>query len=347
MRQKTGAVLFGLGLLCVVAAVGLVGLIVPALKQVPYDVTPPDIVVVAPSATFVSARTLPGGEPAVTVETGTLRSETGIKPDNEAAAELTGSLAGETLIWNVYQATDWVDRDLPVNRAESRIALDRVSGAAAEWDGQCYSDTEAVESGTTGCEAGSITYAGQLYLFPFDTKKQTYQYFDGILRQSLPMLYQGEEEVAGLETYRFEQTVPQRELDLDEETLTQLLGFLAPEATTATMTYRASRTLWVEPMTGGILGYREQQHQELVPDVGSPVVIFNATFQYDDATADAVIEQARDGRAQLFLLGRNLPIGLLVAGVLAAAAGFMLVFVRRATATRPADATGGEPAQTS
>lgn len=341
MRQKIGAALFGLGLLCVAVAVGLVWLIVPALKQVPYDVTPPDIVVVAPSATFVSARTLPDGDPAVTVETGTLRSATGIKPDNEAAAELAGSLAGETLIWNVYQATDWVDRDLPVNRAESRIALDRVSGAAVEWDGQCYHDMEAVESGTTGCEAGSIAYAGQLYLFPFDTKRQTYQYFDGVLRQSLPMLYQGEEEVAGLETYRFEQTVPQRELDMDEETLTQLLGFLAPEATTATMTYRASRTLWVEPMTGGILGYREQQRQELVPDVGPPVVIFDATFQYDDATADAVVEQASDGRAQLLLLGRYLPTGMLVVGVLVAVAGLMLVFVRRAVAPRSAeDATG-------
>lgn len=346
MRQKVGAALFSLGLLCVVAAVGLVWLIVPALKQVPYDVTPPDIVVVAPSATFVSARMLPGGDPAVTVETGTLRSATGIKPDNETAAELTGQLAGETLIWNVYQATDWVDRDLPVERSESRIALDRVSGAAADWEGQCYNDVAAVELGATRCEAGNIAYTGQLYLFPFDTKKQTYQYFDSTLHQSLPMLYQDAEEIAGLETYRFEQNIPQRDLDMDEETLTQLLGFLAPQATTATMSYRASRTLWVEPMTGGILGYRDQQHHELVPDAGPPVVIFNATFQYDDATADAVLEQARDGRAQLLLLGRYLPIGLLVAGVLAAAAGFALVFVRRTPATRPADAAGAEPTQT-
>lgn len=339
MRQKIGAALFGLGLLCVVAAVGLVWLIVPALKQVPYDVTPPDIVVVAPSATFVSARTLPNGDPAVTVETGTLRSATGIKPDNDTAAELTGSLAGETLIWNVYQATDWVDRDLPVERSESRIALDRVSGAAAEWEGQCYNDVVAEELGATGCKAGNIAYTGQLYLFPFDTKKQTYQYFDSTLRQSLPMRYQGAEEIAGLETYRFEQTIPQRGLDMDEETLAQLLGFLAPEATGATMSYRASRTLWVEPMTGGILGYRDQQHHELVPDVGPPVVILSATFQYDDATADAVIEQAKDGRAQLLLFGRYLPIGVLVVGFLAAGAGFVLARRGRSRGPGPATAT--------
>src|SRR6187401_3182367 len=110
MRRVAGATLFGLGLLCVVAAAALAWLIVPALSQVPYDLKPPDVVVVAPDAKFVSARLLASGE-----------------PDYEAAAALTGDLAGSTLIWNVYQATDWTDEQVPINRAESRIALDRKS----------------------------------------------------------------------------------------------------------------------------------------------------------------------------------------------------------------------------
>ncbi len=336
MQRTVGAALFGLGSLCVGVAAGMALLIVPALKQVPYDLTPPEIAVVAQDATFVSAQAVTGGDPVVSVERGTLRSVTGIKTDNNTAAELTGSLADNTLIWNVYQATDWVDRNIPIERAESRIALDRVSGAAVEWEGQCYNDVKVVQPDTTGCESGSIAFAGQLYLFPFDTKKQTYQYFDGTLRQSLPLVYRGEDEVASLDTYRFEQTVPRQDLNIDEEALGGLLAYLAPGATTATMSYQASRTIWVEPSTGVIVAYREQQSRELVPDTGPPVVIFDASFQYDDATADAVLDQAREGRSQLLLLGRYLPIGLLVVGVLAAVAGIVLVrrVPRRAPAVR-------------
>src|SRR5690349_12062930 len=101
MRRVAGAMLFGLGLLCVVAAAALAWLIVPALKKVPYDLVPPKTVLNAPGATFVSARLLPGNTPSVAVEQATLRNTTGVKPDYEAAANLSGDLAGNTLIWNV------------------------------------------------------------------------------------------------------------------------------------------------------------------------------------------------------------------------------------------------------
>ncbi|GIE85817.1 DUF3068 domain-containing protein [Actinoplanes regularis] len=325
MRRFAGALLFGLGVLSVVAAAALAWLVVPALKRVPFDMKPPDVVVNAPDATFVSARVLSDGTPKVAVERGTLRNTTGIKPGYKDAAALDGKLAGNTLIWNVYQATDWVDQQVPISRAESRIALDRVSGAAVAWKGQCYNDVKVDKQDTTICQPGSITFTGQLYLFPFGTEKKTYQYFDGTLRRSLPMAYRGTEKVAGLRTYRFEQIVPRQDLAADDETVAGLLGFLAPKAKTATMSYQASRTLWVEPMTGAIVAYREQQHRELTPDTGAAIPILDATFQYDKATADTIVDQARDGRSQLLLYGRYLPIGLLLAGILAAVAGLMVL----------------------
>lgn len=330
MRRVTGAMLFGLGLLCVVAAAALAWLIVPSLSQVPYDLKPPDVVVNAPGATFVAARTLPDGSPSIRVEQGTLRNMTGVKPDYKAAADLTGELAGKTLIWNVYQATDWVDQDVPINRSETHIALDRKSGAAVPWQGQCYNDVKVAKQADTTCEPGNIEFSGQLYLFPFGTQKKTYQYFDGTLRAALPMAYQGEDKVAGLPTYRFEQVVPQQNLQVDKETMDGLLGFLAPKAKTGTMNYEASRTLWVEPMTGAIVAYREQQHRQLVPDNAPAIDILAANFQYDKATADAIVKQAKDGRNQLLLFGRYLPIGLVVAGLVAIVAGLMIT--RRAPA---------------
>jgi hypothetical protein len=324
MRRIAGAMLFGLGLLCVIAGAALAWLIVPKLRQVPYDMKPPDVVLNAPGATFVSARTLPSGAPSVTVEQGTLRNTTGIKPDYKAAADLSGSLANKTLIWNVYQATDWVENNVPINRSESRIALDRRSGAAVAWKGQCYNDVKVDKQDTSSCEPGNISYTGQLYLFPFGTQKKTYQYFDGTLRKSLPMTYQGQEKVAGLQTYRFQQTVPQQNLEVDQETLSGLLGFLAPTAKTGTMNYEASRTLWVEPMTGAIVAYTDREHRQLVPDGGQPIDILNATFQYDKATGDTIVDQARTGRSQLLMFGRYLPIGLLVVGLVAMVAAVMI-----------------------
>lgn len=324
MRRFTGALLFAIGSLCIVAAAALAWLVVPALKQVPYSLKPPNVVVEAPDATFVSARLLADNQPQVAVEHGTLRNTTGVKPDYNAAAGLSGTLAGKTLIWNVYQATDWVDQKVPISRSESRIALDRISGAAVTWKGQCYNDVKVTTTATSVCQPGNIAYTGQLYLFPFGTGKKTYQYFDGTLRTSLPMQYQGTETVAGLPTYRFVQTVARQQVATDSETLSGLLGFLAPKAKTGAMYYQDTRTLWVEPMTGAIVAYREQMRRELVPDVGDTIPVVDATFQYDKATSDAIVKEARTGRDQLLTYGRYLPIGLLVIGVLAVGAGLLI-----------------------
>jgi hypothetical protein len=328
-RQLVGAALFGFGLLCVLVAAALVWVVVPMERKVPFDLKPPDVVVVAQNATFVQAKSRADGSASLTVEHGGLQSRTGVLPDYKAAADLTGKLADNTLIWNVYQATDRVGTKEPINRAETRIALDRVSGAAANWPGQCYNESKADPKKNVGCNPGNIQFTGQLYLFPFGTRKQTYQYWDGSLRKALPIEYQGEEKYNGVPSYRFRQVVPQQNLDTDGDTLKALLGFLAPGATTGTMSYAATRTLWVEPQTGAIVGYQEQQHRELVPDTGARVVLLDAGFQYDDATRKAVKDQAVQGRTLILLLGRFVPIGLLVVGLLAMVLGVLLA--RRVT----------------
>ncbi|MFC7528492.1 DUF3068 domain-containing protein [Actinoplanes sp. GCM10030250] len=323
-RRITGAALFGLGLLCLLLAGALVWVIVPSQRKVPLDLVPPDVTVEGQNASFVQAKQLPDGSLQVVVENAGLRSRTGIKPDFEAAAGLTGDLADNTLIWNVYHATDRADTGEAINRSESRIALDRVSGAAVPWEGQCHNETKEDPSQNIACVPGNVQFEGQLYLFPFGTQKTTYQYWDSSLHHALPMEYQAEEEFNNIPAYRFVQQVPQQVVDMNPQQLSALLGFLAPGATTGTVNYQANRTLWVEPQTGAIVGYREQQRRELVPNSGSPVVIFDADLQYDQATLDVVGEQASNGRSQLLLLGRYLPIGLVVLGIALLVAGFLI-----------------------
>jgi hypothetical protein len=335
-RRITGATLFGLGVLCLLLAGALVWIIVPSQRKVPLDLIPPDVVVQAGSATFVQAKVLPDGTPQIAVQTAGLKSATGIKPDFQAAADLPAGLVDDTLIWNVYHATDRLDTAEPINRSESRIALDRVSGAAVDWDGQCHS-----ESAGEACVPGNAHFTGQLYLFPFGTEKTTYQYWDSTLHSALPMVYQAEENYNDLPAYRFQQQIPQQPVTMDPESLSGLLGFLAPGATSGTVTYQATRTLWVEPETGAIVGYREQQHRELVPNVGAPVVIFDADLTYDEPTLKAVHDQAADGRTLLILLSFWVPLGLLILGLALMIWGFLLV--RRPSRThQPAHAADPE-----
>lgn len=344
-RQVASAALFGLGLLCLVVAAALAWVIVPSQSQYPFDTQPPDVVVAASNATFVQAKTLADGDVQVGVEHGGLTNRTGIKPDFDAAAKLGGELAGKTLIWNVYQATDRADNGEPINRAESRIALDRKSGAAVPWSGQCYNDVKEDNTPDAGCVPGNISFAGQLYLFPFGTQKKTYQYWDSGLEEALPMAYETEENYNGFPTYRFHQEILQQDLQTDSETIAGLLGVLAPGAHDGTMTYRASRTLWVEPRTGAIVGYEEVQHRELVPDVGARVVLFDASFQYDEPTKEAIRKVTADGRNLLLLLGVYLPIGLAVLGLVLLVAG-ILIGRRRPKADQHVAAHAAEPEPT-
>ncbi|BAL87150.1 hypothetical protein AMIS_19300 [Actinoplanes missouriensis 431] len=334
-RRLTGVTLFGLGVLCLLLAGGLAWIIVPSQKKVPLDLIPPDVVVADDSATFAQAK-----DGQVTVEQAGLRSRTGITPDFRAAADLTGDLADETLIWNVFHATDRADTGEAINRAESRVALDRRSGAAVDWEGQCHSENPGV-----ACLAGNVDFEGQLYLFPFGTEKKTYQYWDSALHRALPMEYTAEENFNGLPTYRFEQQIPQQAVDMDPTSLAGLMAFLAPGATTGTVNYRAARTLWVEPKTGAIVGYREQQHRELVPDSGAPIVIFDADLQYDQDTLAALHDQAAGGRTQLMLLGFWVPIILVLIGLALMIGGFLLTRGAPGTGRRtPAHAAEPEPA---
>ncbi|GAA1637923.1 DUF3068 domain-containing protein [Actinoplanes couchii] len=327
MKRIIGTTLFGLGILSLLLAIALAWVVVPSQRKVPLDLVPPDVVVEDTSASFVQAKVLPDGTPQVAVQSAGLRSATGIKPDFATAAQLDG----DTLIWNVYHATSRSDTNEMINRSESRVALDRVSGAAVPWDGQCHTETTA--------PCAPISFAGQLYLFPFGTEKRAYQYWDSTLGKALPIGYQAEERFNGLATYRFQQQVPEQPAEMDAETLDGLLGFLAPEAATGSITYRATRTLWVEPRTGAIVGYREQQNRTLVPDTGTPVTIFDADLQYDQATLDAVRTEAQSGVALLTLLGLWVPSGLAVLGLVLIAAGFLLSRSPRPRGEHRADET--------
>jgi hypothetical protein len=329
MKRVVGSVLFGTGLFLVVVAVALAFVVTPRVSKMPLDLEPPETVLSGPNATFVQAKRT-GDNLEIAVQHGDLTAINGIKPDVEEAAKLTGDLADKTVVWTVYQAIKRSDNDELINASQSRIAMDRESGAAVDWDGQCYTDGDGEP-----CESGSISYDGQLYAFPFGTEKKTYQYFDSTLKRPLPIHYQATEKVEGLTVYKFVQEVPEQQVDMDAELVHGLLGVFAPTATDGVVRYRTTRTLWVEPVTGSVVDYQDAQHRELVADTGERTVLIDAVFRYTPETRATIVDKASDGRSMLMALSRYVPIVLAVLGLGLLVLGYLVARSGRAPAREP------------
>ncbi|WP_433551940.1 DUF3068 domain-containing protein [Micromonospora zamorensis] len=321
-HRATGAVLFGSGVLLLALAAGLVFVVKPAMTKLPYDLEASTSVAEAKGATFLH---ITNG--AIAIRQGDLKSTVLVTPNREQTANLSGDLDGDTVVWTVGQTVNRTDTKELVNAYGAMLALDRVSGAAAKWDGQYLDDTGTREK---------VSFAGQVYKFPFNTEKRSYDVFDRDLRKSLPAEFKGTEDVDGLEAYRFEQVITDQQLNLAADRVALLLGALAPGATQGKMTYSNTRTLWIDPVTGSYVKVREQQSKTLVPDVGTPVSLLNADFVYNDATVEASVKRADESRSQLAILGVYAPIGLAVLALLLIVAG--LLVTRRGGAASAAEA---------
>ncbi|PWR12789.1 DUF3068 domain-containing protein [Micromonospora acroterricola] len=321
-HRAIGAVLFGGGVLLLALAAGLVFVVKPAVTKLPYDLKPATSVAEAKGATFLQ---ITNG--TIAINQADLRSTVLVSPNRDLTGKLSGDLDGKAVVWTVGQTVDRTDTKELINAYGAELALDRVSGAALNWDGQWLDDTG---------ERQRIQFTEQVYKFPFGTEKKDYKIFDRDLRADTPAKFTGTENVEGIEAYRFEQVITDQALNLDAERVKLLLGSLAPGATTGKVVYSNTRTVWVDPVTGSYLKVREVQRKNLVPDVGAPAVLLNADFSYNDETVASSVERAKESRGQLTLLGVYAPIGLALLGLLLIAGGLLLA--RRGAAAPVAEA---------
>ncbi|MEU7901450.1 DUF3068 domain-containing protein [Actinoplanes sp. NPDC049118] len=336
MKARLGAVLFGIGVFVVVVAAGCAFYVAPAVARLPYDLAMckndtqsgclRNTVARAENARFL--QTKGGDTPVVAIQTGTLESVTEIQPRPDLTeSEITGDLEGEAVVWNGYGTVTWVEQNFMVTQYKAQLAIDRDTAAAVEWKNQFLQD-----AGPTG--DSTAVFAGQLYKFPFGTEKKDYQYFDRDLRKALPIQFQGTETIKGLETYRFQQVIPETPLNLSAERVSGLLGNFAPGATSGQVTYSNTRTIWVEPVSGVFIKGQEVQKKTLVPNTGAPTGLLEASFVYTDKTVSNNVQSAGDTKSQVLLISRYLPIGLAVLGAVLLIVGLILVTTGRRSAAR-------------
>lgn len=344
MRRFVGAVLIGIGALFIVVAVGLPLYVAPAVTKLPYDmqVCPEDPAEPAPDgclkpsvaeatgATFLNIS-------ALAIETGTLQSTTWVRPQPKTTADWqrSGKLGDNAIVWDVYSNARWSDGgDALISGYSTSLALDRVSGAAVDWDGQWLDESNL---GNT-VAMGNIKYEGQIYKFPFNTEQKDYLIYDRDIRRALPTKFIAVTDVDGVPAYQFRQEITSEPVaNTSDATIAALLSKFAPSASSGKILYSNIREVWVDPVTGAYLNVREQPKKELVPDNGTdgPTILLQADFKYTSGTIANSVASARSNQSQLKLVTLYGPIGAGLLGVLFLVLGGLLAFRSPTPAAEP------------
>jgi hypothetical protein len=213
----------------------------------------------------------------------------------------------EVAVWDSFNSTvDTADQGV-ITATQERIALDRVTGQSVQ------------------CCGENPRHQGLTLKFPFDTRKTTYQFWDAPAQRALPAAFTREERINGVTVYRFEQRIDQLDIG-DQDIPGTLAGDPGTPSVQTDVVYSNVKTLWVEPATGIIVKAQQDVTQALRTQGGEQVLtLIDAVLTYDDATVDANADDAASGANQLRLLGTILPVAALLLGLIALAAGLVLL----------------------
>ncbi len=190
----------------------------------------------------------------------------------------------------------------------------------------------------------ALPHEGLSYRFPFSTEKKTYPFFDPIAQKPYDANYEGEEDVNGLTTYRFQQNVgynadgklvqPLKYSSLyenDEDGVVtaraELWGVPGEPEEPITMTrfYAAQRTFWVDPVSGTIVKAEEHANHYYSRDPLRPeVALADYKVTSNEATVEAQVAAARNERDRVALWSRILPITFTAIGLVSLVAGALL-----------------------
>jgi Porin PorA len=304
MRRNVGLVLAGLGAFLIVLAVVLPTWIVGQVVKFPlneYETA----TLAARNASYFSVTSL-------TEKTGvTMEATYTIKGDGAAGTS-------STAVWNEYSYVYDRTNHQAVQEMTRRFAFDRKTGQLVMCCGaNVNGDSSVKQRGLVG------------YVFPFGTKKQTYQVFDTTLNKPVPFPYAGTADVRGITAYKFTEDIAPRQV-ATQKVPGSLVGMSAASVTLPE-DYEIHLTYYVDPVTGALINVQEHQTMSLRnPSTGAQaLLLFDADLKVTPSSLTTIVGLDTNGRNELSLLKVVLPLVLGVAGVIALAAGLVLGRRRR------------------
>jgi hypothetical protein len=220
--------------------------------------------------------------------------------------------SGDRVVWDEFTAVNDVTNGRPLDYTERRSAFDKRSGVGLNCCGVNIDKTP-------------VQLQGQIYKFPFDVEKKSYQVFSSSTGKAYEAKFVGEEQVDGLNTYKFEQVVPETKTETVNAPAAWF-GMGSSGDVQLDRFYSGTNTFWVEPTTGAPVRQEQQRNEVLKSQDGverSKALV--ATAKMTDDTIDKLVTSARDGKSQIALIRTTLPIVLAVVGLLLLAGGVLLM----------------------
>lgn len=251
-----------------------------------------------------------------------------------------------------------------LSATKDRVTTNRTTGAPALSGG----GSSEVQLDSSDKTVTIPDRRGLQYRFPFDTDKgKNYIYFDLASRTTSPLKYVDSTEINGVSVDHFSQEVPEANLASLKDAnggvpqgtqLTQTAswyggfpGIDGKQVLPADLYRKTTRDLYVDPTTGTIVNDRERVQEYFkisgisddAPDALKNFSLTNldATFAYDQKTQEQRAADAKDLASPIKLWGRWMPIVFGILGVLALAAGIVLLL--RGPRRTPATAGGEDP----
>lgn len=302
MRRMIGPVLVGLGVFLVVAAALARFYAYPALARVPAGYH---------STTELEAT----GAQIFNSDPEVLAPETHDLEITSKTSEVVDADAPDGVaVWTNNTRVDKADGG-NFQLSTEQVAFDEVTGAGVTCE-PC--GTWIAESAS---QRTSTDFEGQIYKFPFDTEKKTYDVWDGTLGEATPATFEGVEKIDGLEVYKFVQVIEPTVVET-REVPGSVFGSDEPSVA-ADMLYSMTRTFYVEPVTGSPVHRVEERDQELVYN-GQQVPAFVGNVHYTDAQVDELVDQI--GTKAMLLGGLRLlyPLVMLLLGLVMLGLGLVI-----------------------
>jgi hypothetical protein len=271
-----------------------------------------------------------------------------VRGDVVAAEKISKALDRKVVVFDTAVVTDdsknyqFPDKatetdELPLSFIQERVVLDAHTGEAVRWNPS--GDDNSGEYIATSLEKADRLepdpnsplfkgHEGLVLKFPFGTEKKTYDFWDSTLRKAFPIHYKEEATLEGLKVYVFEQEVPKQDVPLAKPLMVpgNLVDQPGRDSVEVRRTYKNTRTLWIEPITGAIIKGQEKQHATIAYNGEDKLTATQVTVKYDDATVTKNVKGAIENdvaeggyaskAAQLNLIYFWVPLVALILGLL-------------------------------
>jgi hypothetical protein len=197
---------------------------------------------------------------------------------------------------------------------ERRLAFDRRTGVIVNCCGE-YLDEDI-----------KIKQSGQGFRWPFNAERRDYPLFDLRLRKQVTAVFDGVEQVRGVETYRYVQRTPRQLVPGEAPPLPRRILGLPGEGDVGLGRYaEIRRTYWVEPVSGLPVKTLEEVDETLVTADGvGRVTALSGAFRTSESDVIRALETAASYRHWILLLGTVAPVGGGLLGVACVAAALWL-----------------------